>query len=90
MPHVITGACIGIKDAACVAVCPMGGIHPTPEEAAFAREEMLYINPRLCIDCGVCIDECTAGAIYEVDEVPEKWQSFIERNAAYYRRTPPE
>ena len=88
MPHVIAEPCIGVKDAACVAVCPMDGIHPTPEEAAFAQEQMLYINPFMCIDCGVCIDECSANAIFPVDDVPEKWRSFIERNAAYYHRPP--
>ena len=89
MPHIITGACIGVKDAACVAVCPMDGIHPTPEEAGFAQAEMLYINPLMCIDCGVCIDECAANAIFLSSEVPEKWRSFIERNAAYYRQPLP-
>jgi ferredoxin len=85
MPHVITEACIGVKDGACVAMCPMNGIHPTPEEAAFKSEEMLYIDPNHCIDCGLCADECAVQAIYPSDQVPAQWRSYIERNAGYYQ-----
>lgn len=86
MPHVITEPCIGVKDAACVAMCPMNGIHPTPEEAAFKHEEMLYIDPRSCIDCGLCADECGRQAIFPDDQVPPKWRSYIRRNAEYFTR----
>lgn len=84
MPYVITEACIGNKDAACVAMCPMNGIHPTPEEAAFKFEKMLYIDPNNCIDCGLCADECPVQAIFPADQVPAKWRSFIQQNADYY------
>lgn len=86
MPHVIAEPCLDVKDAACVAVCPMNGIHPTPEEAEFQTERMLYINAAACIDCGVCIDECSRNAIFAIDELPEKWSQYIEVNAQYYRR----
>ena len=86
MPYVIVEPCIGVKDAACVAMCPVNGIHPTPEEAAFKEETMLYIDPRSCIDCGLCADECSKQAIFPEDQVPSKWRSFIRRNAEYFEQ----
>ena len=42
---------------------------------------MLVIDPEECIDCGVCVDECPVTAIFSEDEVPEKWNDYIELNA---------
>ncbi len=42
---------------------------------------MLVIDPDECIDCGVCVDECPVTAIFPQEEVPEKWESYIELNA---------
>lgn len=86
MAHVIAEPCIGTKDTACVAVCPVDCIHPTKEEAEFVTTEMLYIDPDTCIDCGLCVDECPVKAIFPEDELPERWRGFIEKNAAYYQR----
>jgi NAD-dependent dihydropyrimidine dehydrogenase PreA subunit len=86
MTYVITKPCIGVKDTACVAVCPVDCIHPTKDEANFDAEEMLYINPAECIDCGMCVDECPVKAIFAEDDVPAEFAEFIERNAAYYRK----
>jgi NAD-dependent dihydropyrimidine dehydrogenase PreA subunit len=83
--YVITKPCIGVKDSACVAVCPVDCIHPTPAEPGFAEAEMLYINPRDCICCNMCVDECPVKAIFEDQDVPAEFEEFIERNAAYYR-----
>ncbi len=84
MSHWIAEPCIGTKDTACVAVCPVDCIHPTKEEADFEKEEMLYIDPDTCIDCGLCVDECPVKAIFPDDELPEKWAHFKERNTAYF------
>lgn len=84
MTHVIAEPCIGTKDTACVAVCPVDCIHPTREAADFDHEEMLYIDPSVCIDCGLCVDECPVRAIFPEDELPEEWASFKERNALYF------
>ena len=84
MAFVITQPCIGVKDGACIPVCPVDCIHPTPEEREFGAEDMLYINPATCIDCGLCVDECPVRAIYPEEEVPAKWASFIQKNAEYY------
>jgi ferredoxin len=86
MAFVITKPCIGTKDTACVAVCPMDCIHPTKQEAAFESAEMLYIDPSNCIDCGLCVEECPVNAIFADHDVPAEWRDFIERNAAYYGR----
>ncbi|MBN2563674.1 MAG: ferredoxin family protein [Phycisphaerae bacterium] len=86
MPHVIAEPCIGVKNAACVAMCPVDGIHPTPEEDAFQFEKMLYINPASCIDCGLCADECPVSAIFAEEDLPDKWKSYARRNAEYYNR----
>jgi ferredoxin len=86
MPHYITGACIGVKDASCVEVCPVDCIHPRKDEPDFAAVEMLYINPDTCIDCGLCVDECPVNAIFNDDTLPDELDSFIKRNAEYYQR----
>src|SRR4051795_11086857 len=86
MTHIIAQPCIGTKDTACVAVCPVDCIHPTRDDADFATAEMLHIDPDTCVGCGICVDECPVRAIFEKDDVPQAWAGFIERNAAYYRR----
>ena len=53
---------------------------------AHASEEMLYIDPVECIDCGACVPVCPVSAIFALDDLPEKWKAFTERNAAYYGR----
>ena len=51
-------------------------------------EQMLYINPNECIDCGACISECPVEAIYSEDSVPQKWREYIVLNAEGARRHP--
>jgi NAD-dependent dihydropyrimidine dehydrogenase PreA subunit len=72
MAYIIAEPCIGTKDAACVAVCPV--------DCIYEADEMYYINPDECIDCGACEPECPVEAIFADDAVPEQWQSFIARN----------
>ncbi|PRH75723.1 ferredoxin-NADP reductase [Streptomyces solincola] len=89
MTFAITQTCC--SDAACVAVCPVNCIHPTPEERAFGSTEMLHIDPRACIDCGACADACPVDAIHPVDELlagrPELAE-YAEINAAYFAGAP--
>jgi ferredoxin len=47
---------------------------------------MLYIDPVECIDCGACVPVCPVSAIFALDDLPEKWKEFTERNAKYYGR----
>lgn len=76
MPYVITEACIGTKDASCVAVCPVDCIYDGPD--------MYYINPDECIDCGACEPECPVEAIYADDAVPEGMRKYIEKNRNHF------
>jgi NAD-dependent dihydropyrimidine dehydrogenase PreA subunit len=80
MAYVIAEPCIGVKDKACVAVCPVDCIHGTD------ADEMLYIQPDECIDCGACVPECPVSAIFPADEVPSQWKSFIQKNADYFKK----
>jgi ferredoxin len=73
MTFVVTQACIKCKYTDCVSVCPVDCFHEGPN--------FLVINPEGCIDCGVCIPECPASAIYEESNVPADQQEFIEINA---------
>ena len=52
---------------------------------AIKEGEKYSIDADTCIDCDLCTDECPTKAIFSDDELPEKWQSFIEKNAAYYQ-----
>ena len=81
MAHVITASCIGAKhkELSCTEVCPMDCIH------GVATDEILYIDPEECIDCGACVPACPRGAIYPESEVPEKWISYIQANAGYFK-----
>ena len=86
MTYVITEACIGVKDRACVDVCPVDCIHPRKDEAEFAAMDMLYIHPDECIDCGACVPACPVEAIFALDETSEKWKEYVPKNAAYYQK----
>ena len=88
MSYYIAEPCIGTKDTACAEVCPVDCIHPTKEDPDFEQEEMLYIDPETCIDCGLCVDECPVTAIWPEDEVPEDQKKHFETNAEYYKRKP--
>ena len=85
MAFVIAQPCIGVKDGACVAVCPMDCIHPRPDSPDFGAHEQFYIDPALCIDCNLCTDECPVKAIFQDQDLPAEWVSFIEKNAAHFR-----
>jgi len=81
MPYVVTEPCIGTKDKACVAVCPV--------ECFYEAADQLMIHPEECIDCGLCVPECPVDAIFPDDEVPEKWKSYIEKNASAFKSANP-
>ena len=76
MPYIITEPCIGTKDASCVAVCPV--------DCIYEGDDMYYINPDECIDCGACEPECPVEAIFDDSSVPEQWQSYIEKNRKFF------
>ena len=89
MAYVITDACVGNKDGACVDICPVDCIHPTPRESGYAEATQLYINPSECIDCGMCVDVCPPRAIFPESEMPQGKEHFVQINANWYKpRTP--
>ena len=77
--YVITEACIGVKDATCVDVCPVACIHTTPDAP------MYYIDPDICIACEQCFIVCPVNAIYLDSDVPEHLRHYLEINAEFFR-----
>lgn len=73
MSYVITQPCFGAKYLSCMDVCPTNCIHEA--------EEMVYIDPEACIDCGACEPACPVGAPMAEDLVPVMWKEFIDINA---------
>lgn len=73
MPHIVAEPCVKCRYTDCVTVCPVDCFH---EDA-----EMLVIDPEVCIDCGACVPECPVQAIFPVEDLPEKWQSYTALNA---------
>ncbi len=72
MAYVVTEACIQCKYTHCAAVCPVDAFREGPN--------FLAIDPFECIDCDACVSECPVDAIYPDDEVPDKWEQYIELN----------
>ena len=82
MTYVITEPCIGVKDRACVDVCPV--------DCIYEGEDMLYIHPDECIDCGACEPECPVTAIFPEDDVPANQEQYIAKNREEFEgETPP-
>jgi ferredoxin len=80
MAHVVTQPCFGCKYTDCVVVCPV--------DCFYEGEQMLYIHPGDCIDCGACPSECPVEAIFIDEAVPAEWQEFIALNAEMAPRCP--
>jgi len=78
--YVITEACIGTKDRSCVDVCPVDCIHDEGDV-----DQMLYIDPDECIDCGACEPACPVTAIFAEDDVPDNLKPYVEINALWYK-----
>jgi ferredoxin len=72
MAYVVTESCIRCKYTDCVEVCPVDCFHEGPN--------FLAINPDVCIDCSLCVDECPAGAIYAVENLPPEYEKYISLN----------
>lgn len=73
MPFVVAEPCVKCKFTDCVEVCPVDCFHE--------GENMLVIDPIECIDCGACVPECPAEAIFLDEDLPEKWAEYTELNA---------
>lgn len=77
MAYIIAEPCIGVKDSACVEVCPVDCIYTRPDD------DMYYIHPEECIDCAMCEPECPVEAIFFEDDLPEEWSEYVDINAEY-------
>lgn len=86
MAFAITQTCC--TDASCVAACPVNCIHPTPDEPDFGTTDMLYIDPRACIDCGACADACPVDAVFPVERLSASLAGYAQVNAAHYEGKP--
>ncbi|MCA9726313.1 MAG: ferredoxin family protein [Candidatus Eisenbacteria bacterium] len=73
MTFVVTDNCLKCRFTDCVTVCPVDCFH--------ADDEMLYIDPDECIDCGACEPECPVEAIFEEGDVPDDKKEWIQINA---------
>ena len=78
MSYTIAEPCIGVKDASCVAVCPV--------DCIYEGDDQYYINPDECIDCGACEPACPVSAIFPEDSVPDNWKDYIAKNYAYFKK----
>lgn len=76
MTYIVNDNCIKCKYMDCVEVCPV--------DCFYEGENMLVINPKECIDCGVCQPECPAKAILPQGKVDEdNRQYWIDFNQKY-------
>jgi uncharacterized protein GlcG (DUF336 family)/NAD-dependent dihydropyrimidine dehydrogenase PreA subunit len=81
--YVITEACIGVKDATCVDVCPAACIHTTPDAPQY------YIDPDVCIACEQCVLVCPVNAIFLDDDLPAHLQEYLGVNARFFQANKP-
>ncbi len=77
MAYVVTEPCIGVKDHACVDVCPV--------DCFYEGADQVFIHPEECIDCGACIPACPVSAIYEGDAVPPEYASYVAKAEEAFR-----
>jgi ferredoxin len=79
MPYVITEACIAVKGEGCMEVCPDYAIFSEPVD------DMSFIDPNRCTDCGVCMAACVVGAIFPDTDIPNASREFIAINAYWFK-----
>jgi ferredoxin len=80
MTFVVTDNCRRCRYTDCVAVCPVDCFH--------GDDEMLYIDPEQCIDCGACVPECPVEAIYEEGLLPAELGAWLAVNAERSKSLP--
>jgi NAD-dependent dihydropyrimidine dehydrogenase PreA subunit len=72
MPYIVTEPCTGVKDKSCMTVCPV--------DCIYEDDDMVYIHPDECIDCGLCEAECPVSAIFVDTDVPDNYKEYVELN----------
>jgi NAD-dependent dihydropyrimidine dehydrogenase PreA subunit len=81
MPYIIAEPCINVKDRSCVDVCPV--------DCIYEGDDMLYIHPDECIDCGACEPECPVTAIFPEEDTPPQWKDFMQEPRRVHGLNPP-
>lgn len=98
MSYIIGSPCVSTCDTACVAVCPVDcingpidiegcGVEVETMTKEQLKDQMLYINPEECINCGACVPECPVEAIYESEEEAiekDGTDEYVKRNYEFY------
>lgn len=80
MTFVVTESCVKCKYTDCVEVCPVDCFYEGPN--------FLVIHPDECIDCALCVPECPVDAIYADDDLPEKYNEYVDLNAELAEKWP--
>ena len=80
MTYIVAEPCVKCKYTDCVDVCPV--------DCFYEGENFLAIHPDECIDCGACVPECPTEAIFSEDDLPEKWEEWVELNAKLVQNWP--
>ena len=78
MTYIIVSPCVGLKDGACIDVCPVYCIYTT------ADDNQMYIAPDECIDCAACEPVCPVTAIFSYYDVPGEWLNYINKNYEFF------
>jgi len=57
-----------VKEKGCIEECPV--------DCIYEGQEIVYIHPDECVDCGACEPVCPVEAIYYEDDVPRSGASI--------------
>jgi ferredoxin len=80
MTTLVTDNCQRCRFTECVTSCPVSAFR--------ASEEMLFIDPDVCVDCGACIPKCPVQAIYEDLDLPDELNEWIDINEKRAKKLP--
>lgn len=62
-----------------------GQLHSShPDEPEYKNAEILYIDPRTCIDCGACVEVCPVDAIKRDVDVSPAERDYLALNARFF------
>lgn len=51
-----------------------------PVDCIYEGDDMVFIHPDECIDCGLCEPECPVSAIFVDSDVPDQYADYVEKN----------
>ncbi len=81
MPYIVVEPCVKCRYTDCAEACPV-------DDCFKLGANFMVIDPDTCIDCGACEPACPVNACLPEDEVPEKWQAYVELNKKYAAQWP--